>query len=508
MLDTRWVSSGDEVSNASVNTGGSVPQNLSWASVVHWGWPKSEDGVVIVEGSVLEESGVLSHSVVGWDIIVLAPSTEWVKEKDWVLVSLLDKLLSGILEEENVTIVEWVTDLEGVDGIGTLGLGSLLDLLGGKSPLVEVVVEGNSLDEVHGLSRDEEISLLHVNLSLGVLGGEGSESTGADLLLSVIEEAWLVDDSEDIVAELSALEGNLLLSSKGLLLLSGDWLSDWDGKEVSLANLVGEGLHLEALEELELVHEAVEWESPAITDGLEVLSLLPVDVEDLEASVLGGLGLSWGLDEGVDDASDGVVLEDLLLNHVVDDEGLAGIEGKLTSVDIELWVGWSLIRVRDTGEVLDDTVTSLFVETLDISSLANFEGGGDVALEEVEAGLGVNLSSEVSVLGVWGDEGDEADLTGEGEELGDLSDTADVLGSVLSREAEVLVESLSDDIAIEDEALSVVTNEDIDLLLEGLGEGGLTGTGQTSEPVGSSVDAGVGGGRWGGGNHCLLVLEC
>lgn len=121
------------------------------------------------EGSVFEKGGVLSHSVIKWDIIILAPSTEWVKEEDWVFVSELDELLSGVLEEEAMSIVEWVSNLEGIDGIGSLLLNGVLDLLWSKSPLVHAIVEGDLLDESHLLSRDEEVSLLHDELGLWML---------------------------------------------------------------------------------------------------------------------------------------------------------------------------------------------------------------------------------------------------------------------------------------------------------------------------------------------------
>jgi len=132
-----------------------------------------------------------------------------------------------------------------------------------------------------------------------------------------------------------------------------------------------------------------------------------------------------------------------------------------------------------------------------------------VAFVELESGVGMDLSGEVSILGVWGDESDEADLASEGEELGHLSDTADVLGTVLSREAKVLVKSLSDDIAIEDENLLGVANEGINLDLEGIGEGGLAGTRETSEPVSGTVDHGVGSGSRFSRNHLsCCFLEC
>merc|ERR1712012_947299 len=175
-------------------------------------------------------------------------------------------------------------------------------------------------------------------------------------------------------------------------------MGDGDGKEVASALRVGKGLHVH---ELELVHEAVEGSSPAITDGLEVLDLVLVDVEDLEAGDLGSL-LSGGLlPEGLGDLAILGSTEDTLSHHVVDDEGLGGLEGQLTSVDIEGGVGWGLIGVRDPCEVGDDTGTGLLVKSLDVTTLTDLEGCTDVALVELEASLLVDLLGEVSVLGVW-----------------------------------------------------------------------------------------------------------
>jgi hypothetical protein len=165
-----------------------VPQDLGGATVVHGGWPDSKDNVLSGESTIINKSLVLVHTGVEGHIVVLAPATEGVEEEDGVLVSLLDELLTGVLEEENVTVVEGIADLETVDGVSVASLDLLNDLTRGESVLVHAVVEGNSLEEMSSLSRDEEVTLSADSLSFGVLGREGTESTGADFLLSVIEE--------------------------------------------------------------------------------------------------------------------------------------------------------------------------------------------------------------------------------------------------------------------------------------------------------------------------------
>ena len=152
VLYTSGVSSSNKVGDSAVNSGRGVPQDFSGSSVIHGGRPDSKNGVLGVDCTFIEKSLVLLHSPGERNIVVLAPSAERVEEKDWVLVSLLDELFTGILKEEDVTIVERVSDLESVDGISSLGLNLFVDLLGGHSVVVHSVVEGNSLDEVHGLS--------------------------------------------------------------------------------------------------------------------------------------------------------------------------------------------------------------------------------------------------------------------------------------------------------------------------------------------------------------------
>jgi hypothetical protein len=165
----------------------------------------------------------------------------------------------------------------------------------------------------------------------------------------------------------------------------------------------------------------------------------------------------------------GALTNDLLLFHVVKDEVGGLVEGLLTSVDVELAVSGSLVGVRNTSEGGNDTSTSLLVKSLNVTAFANLEGSGDVAFEELKTSCLVEVFGEVTVLGVGGNESDEHDNTSHVKELGDFGDTSDVLGAVLSGEAETLVEASADNVSIEDENLGGVTNLDVKVLLEGLG---------------------------------------
>jgi hypothetical protein len=85
------------------------------------------------EGRVVNEGLMLLHSSVKRDIVVLAPSSKRVEKEDWVLVSLLHQLLSGVLKEKDVSVVKWVSNLESIDGISASLKSLSIDLSWGHS---------------------------------------------------------------------------------------------------------------------------------------------------------------------------------------------------------------------------------------------------------------------------------------------------------------------------------------------------------------------------------------
>ena len=99
-----------------------------------------------------------------------------------------------------MSVVERVADLEAVDGISTACGDLLNNFSGGESEFVEAIVEGDASEESSARTRDQVVALGEDRLSLGVLRGECTESTSADLFLSVIEESWVVDNSEDFIS--------------------------------------------------------------------------------------------------------------------------------------------------------------------------------------------------------------------------------------------------------------------------------------------------------------------
>jgi len=48
---------------------------------------------------------MLVHAGLRWNIVILTPTTKWVKEEDRVFKTLFQKLLASIFEEEDVAVV-------------------------------------------------------------------------------------------------------------------------------------------------------------------------------------------------------------------------------------------------------------------------------------------------------------------------------------------------------------------------------------------------------------------
>jgi len=180
------------------------------------------------EGAIIDQSLMLEHAGIKGNVIILAPATKGVQEKDGVLVTQLHKLLTGVLEEEDVSVVERVANLEAVDGISTACGDLLNDFSGGESVFVHAIVESDTSEESSACTGDQVVALGEDGLSLGVLHRESSEGTCADLFLSVIEESWVVDNSEDLItSDNTGSKGNLWFACEGSLLFISDMLGNW-----------------------------------------------------------------------------------------------------------------------------------------------------------------------------------------------------------------------------------------------------------------------------------------
>jgi hypothetical protein len=435
--------------------------------------------VILVDGTVINESLMLGHSGSKRDIIIFAPSTEGVEEEDGVLVALGNEVKSGLLEEEAMSVMEGVSDLEGEDGIGTHGIGFALDFLGSHSVLIHIVVPHDLSYEVHGLSRDEPFSLGHDVLSVRVGLLEASEGSGADLFLSVFEEFGFVNNGE--VHSLVS-EGNGFGSSESNLINVRDVLSDGDRHKVDLT-VNGEGLLVHALEQFHLVHESLKRVSPSFSNSLDEFSLHGVN---LKLGVSFSSRHSVSVDEGLNNSGGVVVLDASLSEHISLEDSHALIQVHLFGVDVKGILGL-IVRSGDTGEVLHDTGSSFLVHSLSISLLALSERGADVNFNVVLTVSFVSSSNLSSGGFLRSDERAEDNLSSSVQKLSCFSNSSDVLGSIFGRESKTSVKSLSDDITIEAVDSLGVTGGGVKVLLHGFGESRFTTSGETGEEVSASL---------------------
>lgn len=98
---------------ATTNTTFLIIQYLSWPSIHHGRRKDGHDGRVWIQDALLQHSGVLLHSPGQRHIIVLGPTTQWVKEQNRPAVASLEETLVGVLHQESMAVVDWVAELEG-----------------------------------------------------------------------------------------------------------------------------------------------------------------------------------------------------------------------------------------------------------------------------------------------------------------------------------------------------------------------------------------------------------
>ena len=103
---------------------------------------------------------------------------------------------------------------------------------------------------------------------------------------------------------------------------------------------------------------------------------------------------------------------------------------------------------RDSRELRNLARPRLLVESLDVAALAGLDAGLDPGFDEVA--LTHDLAHSIAIGTVGRNEGREDDDSCVGEELRDLANAADVLGSILGRKTEVRIQPHSDVVAIED----------------------------------------------------------
>jgi hypothetical protein len=119
------------------------------------------------------------------------------------------------------------------------------------------------------------------------------------------------------------------------------------------------------------------------------------------------------------------LLQETLLLEVVGDDLDGLLNTGLLAVNVNLRVLGSLVGSADAGELLDLAGASLLVQTLGVALLSLLDGDVNEDLDEGKSGLAVlgvvvEVTSDLTVGLVGGDEGGEGDGGAVGEELGDL----------------------------------------------------------------------------------------
>lgn len=120
-------------------------------------------------------------------------------------------------------------------------------------------------DEPHLFAGHVPVSLLVDDFNEGVFSGSKSETTASDLFLAVSEEFESLHDGDDVAI---VLESNSRKIFVCFLLLRSNVEVEGHWHEVAHSAFVSVGLHLHHLEHLHLVHDSIEGEGPALTDGL------------------------------------------------------------------------------------------------------------------------------------------------------------------------------------------------------------------------------------------------
>jgi hypothetical protein len=125
--------------------------------------------VIWIQSSIVKKSLMLSHSKVKWDVVIFHPSTEWMQKKKWILIASLNELLSGVLKQKAMSIMQRVSNLESVHRIGSSFRRDLVDLRWRHSILIHAIVKLEFAGEIHRGSRNEVITLLPDSVDLWVL---------------------------------------------------------------------------------------------------------------------------------------------------------------------------------------------------------------------------------------------------------------------------------------------------------------------------------------------------
>lgn len=90
---------------------------LGWPRIHHGGGENCNNGGVWIQHAFVHHCSVLLHPPRQRHVVVLGPAAQRVQQQDGPAVAALDQTLLSVLHQKGVAVVDWVTELEGKDGV-------------------------------------------------------------------------------------------------------------------------------------------------------------------------------------------------------------------------------------------------------------------------------------------------------------------------------------------------------------------------------------------------------
>jgi hypothetical protein len=120
---------------------------------------------------------------------------------------------------------------------------------------------------------------------------------------------------------------------------------------------------------------------------------------------------------------------------------------ELLRVDVQLRIARRFVRIVDAGEVFDLPGPRFLIESLRIARLSGSERNIDMHFDELA--VGEQRAHSIAIGAIRADKRGHDDRAGGGKQFGEFADATNVLRTIFSAESEVLVQSVSDIVAVE-----------------------------------------------------------
>mmetsp|Transcript_86971 Transcript_86971/g.251215 ORF Transcript_86971/g.251215 Transcript_86971/m.251215 type:complete len:277 (+) Transcript_86971:452-1282(+) len=255
-----------------------MPLHLPRPGVEHGRWKDGQHDGRVAEDAVLDDGMVLVHPRLQRHVVVLRPAAERGQPEHRLLEAFGLQLLRRVLHQQRVAVVHRVPQLEDEDRVRTELSEFAMQLRGRQAVLVHAIVVLD-LPEHLDLAANEPVPGLVDHLDVRVLAVGDPEGPPGALLLDVLKHLRLRQRGHD--APIRCRQGDLVGPLDiGFLLLAAR-LDDGYGHRDKLA-VNDEVLVVQALQELLLGHEAIQWGGPTLREDVHPLVLLLGERQFLE----------------------------------------------------------------------------------------------------------------------------------------------------------------------------------------------------------------------------------